>query len=94
MFAEEKTRLSHNDPFTIIEYIRSSIEILMNMKIEENELEHQKNITKDQDSELDLSMQEPPKDYERMLQSLEAEIRNHIRVNPTLFIDVYISQRN
>ena len=29
------------DGFTLIDYIKSSIEILMNMKIEENELQQQ-----------------------------------------------------
>jgi hypothetical protein len=36
MFSKEKKAMSHIDGFTLIDYIKSSIEILMNMKLEEN----------------------------------------------------------
>lgn len=36
-FKEEKEQMKNVDGFTLIDYIKSSIEILMNMKIEENE---------------------------------------------------------
>ena len=35
ILAEERDRLRETNPFTILEYIKTSIEILMNMKIEE-----------------------------------------------------------
>jgi hypothetical protein len=37
MLGKERKRLREVDPFTIIDYIKTSIEILMNMKMEENE---------------------------------------------------------
>ena len=35
MLKQERDKLRDTDPFTILEYIKSSIEILMNMKMEE-----------------------------------------------------------
>ena len=35
ILAEERERLRETNPFTILEYIKTSIEILMNMKMEE-----------------------------------------------------------
>ena len=35
MLAEERERLRDTNSFTILEYIKTSIEILMNMKMEE-----------------------------------------------------------
>jgi hypothetical protein len=35
MLKQEREKLRDTDPFTILEYIKSSIEILMNMKMEE-----------------------------------------------------------
>ena len=43
MLWEERERLRETDPFTILDYIKTSIEILMNMKMEEHEAEMQKN---------------------------------------------------
>ena len=37
MFEQEKAKLRQVDPHTVIEYIRSSVEILMNLKQEEFE---------------------------------------------------------
>jgi hypothetical protein len=39
-FKQEKKAMGEVDGFTLIDYIKSSIEILMNMKIEENEAHH------------------------------------------------------
>jgi hypothetical protein len=39
-FKQEKLQMMEVDGFTLIDYIKSSIEILMNMKIEENEQHH------------------------------------------------------
>jgi len=36
-FKQEKQSMMHVDGFTLIDYIKSSVELLMNMKIEENE---------------------------------------------------------
>lgn len=40
-FKIEKKSMLEVDGFTLIDYIKSSIEILMNMKIEENDQHHQ-----------------------------------------------------
>ena len=83
---KEKERLESCDPFLVIEYIKSSIEILMNLKLEDHELDidSAKNDldspTITENSLSDTQNVEPPKDYEAMLQKLEAEIRCHIRV--------------
>jgi hypothetical protein len=71
--SKEKERLVGQDPFLIIEYIRSTIEILMNLKMEE--LQAKKN-----EEEANSTNHDTPQDYEQMLQKLEAEVRNHIRV--------------
>ena len=59
----------------------------MNMKMEENETGDGTTKKKDKnatgvlsDTESFKSMDEPPKDYEQMLQKYEAEVRNHIKV--------------
>jgi len=36
MLAKERQKLRDTDPFTVLEYIKTSIEILMNMKMEEH----------------------------------------------------------
>ncbi len=35
MLKQEREKLRDTDPFTVLEYIKSSIEILMNMKMDE-----------------------------------------------------------
>ncbi len=87
---KEKARLIKVDPFLIIEYIKSSIEILMNLKIEEHDEsdeEHPKKKKKSATHRSSMvsvgsteSLEDPPKDYEIMIQKLEAEVRSHIRV--------------
>ena len=39
MLNKERKRLKDVDHFTILDYIKTSIEILMNMKMEENDIE-------------------------------------------------------
>lgn len=39
MLLKERKKLRDTDPFTILEYIKASIEILMNMKMEEHQAE-------------------------------------------------------
>ena len=36
MLKKERKKLKDTDPFTILDYIKTSIEILMNMKMEES----------------------------------------------------------
>jgi hypothetical protein len=42
MLKEEREQLKDIDPFSIIEYIKSSIEILLSLKLEEQEKELKK----------------------------------------------------
>ena len=80
MLGKERKRLRDVDSFTILDYIKTSIEILMNMKMEENDSGKEDKGTKRKKSAMldrsgssnvlmsDLescrSMDEPPKDYE------------------------------
>lgn len=79
--AEERSTLLTTDPFLIIEYIKTSIEILMNLRVEElvSLREHQKVLNESTTSA--VTPKEPPKDYEEVIQGLEGETRTHIRVN-------------
>ena len=78
----------------IVGYIKSSIEILMNMKLDETEykLREEKyyptsrpyfkrndRVLKEAEKSC-VSDYEPPKEYEIAIQKLEADARNHIRV--------------
>ena len=73
---KEKDRLKGTDPFLIIDYIRSTIEIIMNLKAEA--------VVGTNHESKDNSMQANPRDYEQMAQKLEEEVRNHIRVHASL----------
>ena len=66
---EEKENLKNQNPLTIMEYIKSSIDILIDLKVEER-LENMKRAS-DSDDE---------NDYESLLRKLESDIRAHIRV--------------
>ena len=46
MLALERKKLKDTDSFTILDYVKTSIEILMNMKMEENENSDTSNINK------------------------------------------------
>ena len=74
-FKTEKENLKSINPFVILEYIRTSIEIIMNMKLDNEKNQVESN------SKASL---EPPSEYESIIQKLEAEIRNHIRVEQQL----------
>ncbi len=77
---EERLSLKDTEPLLLIEYIRSSIEILLNMRSEENALIKLKEDVKSVTSETP-SIKEIPKVYEEQIQKLEEEVRSHIRVN-------------
>ena len=63
---EEKETLKKTSSFTILEYIKNSIDILVDIKIEEK-------LNKSKNNEEEY-------DYESMLKKLEADIRSHIKV--------------
>lgn len=92
----ERDRLDKQDSLTVIEYIRSSIEILLHMNRDEGDSakeardsrghHHQqqfKNLEDAAPSDFSSTFQSidfPPKEYETQLQAYEAEVRNHIKV--------------
>lgn len=67
--------------FTIIDYIRSTVEIIMNLKAEEvkESLNSQQVVG---------STENPPIEYEQLLQNLEAEVRSHVRMEQQLKLNV------
>ena len=75
----EREKLKELDEFTVLDYIRSSIEILMNLKIEEHEGDGEP-----QRSKLKVPKEESQTDYEETIQKLEADVRNHISVEQQL----------
>lgn len=119
LLAKERKKLRDAEASTLIEYIKTSIEILMNMRLEEYSMIQQQQLAKNKkggtgkfkeppkiqkpgmnNTGLPLvashrgvggdntassqssfvSLDEPPKDYEMMLQKYEAEVRNHIKI--------------
>jgi len=73
----------------LIEYIKSSIEILINLKVEEkiNALKENKEKSLQSNNKFQTSNYEDDdeiNDYEKLLRQLESEIRNHIRVTHIL----------
>ena len=80
----EKENLKKLNPTLILEYIKSSIEILINInvhkKIEEFKLKSSRaNITEYTEDDVNI--------YEKSLRQLEAEIRNHIKVDYLLIVE-------
>ena len=69
-------------PLELIEYIKTSIEILMNLKLEELEMQRKEARIRDEDESLSSIQTKdgPPQEYEEIIQKLEADIRTHIRV--------------
>lgn len=104
MLGKERKRLKDVGAFTILDYIKTSIEILMNMKMEENggegsgsgisEEQKLRKLAKKKesgiisDTESMKSLDEPPKDYEQMLVKYEAEVRNHIKIEQQLKLHI------
>lgn len=88
MLLKERQKLKDTDPFTILEYVKTSIEILMNMKSDETKKgdsarkqPSKRGAVVVSDSESILSGGEgPPAAYEAQLVKYEAEVRNHIKI--------------
>jgi hypothetical protein len=66
---EEKEALRKCDPFTIIKYIKTSIDIIIDLKVEEK---------------IENSHSEEDNDYETMLRKLEGDVRGHIKLEHQL----------
>eukprot|EP00831_Metopus_contortus_P040709 TRINITY_DN31892_c0_g1_i2.p1 TRINITY_DN31892_c0_g1~~TRINITY_DN31892_c0_g1_i2.p1 ORF type:complete len:347 (+),score=72.02 TRINITY_DN31892_c0_g1_i2:1-1041(+) len=78
-YESEKSVLLDKDPLLILEYIKSSIEIIMNIKAEDACPDSFRG---------EITPREPPKDYELIIQKLEAEVRSHIRVEQQLKLHI------
>jgi ABC-type lipopolysaccharide export system ATPase subunit len=74
MLNEEKEKLRKTSPLTIIDYIRNSIDILIDLKVEEK-LEAIKKLNLSDEEE-----EEKQNEYEVLLRKLESDIRIHIKV--------------
>lgn len=72
MLTKEREKLRDTDAFTVLEYVKSSIEILMNMKMDEAKPH--------QDSAASLPAEDLSAEFETQLQKYEAEVRNHIKI--------------
>ena len=72
----ELERLKEINVFNVIEYVKESIDIYVNFKIEEAKVSFDKNINL-QNTEEEI--------YEKMIKKLEADIRNHIKVKNKIF---------
>ena len=78
----EREKLRNTNSKLVIEYIKSSIDIVINIKVEEriNDL-NAKLALKEQSCEISsIEECEPINEYEASLRHLEGEIRNHIKV--------------
>jgi hypothetical protein len=71
---KEKEKLLKTNPLLILDYIKSSIEILINMKVQEKLQTTVQSRNSEEISDDDINV------YEKELRHLEAEIRSHIKV--------------
>ncbi len=74
----EKSALNSTDSFVLLDYIRSSVEMIMTMKLEDLQASALNIPTTTKDETATVG------EYEAMLQRLEAESRNHIRTEQQL----------
>ena len=77
-------------PFTLIEYIKSSIEILIDLKVQEKLLEK---ILKRQENSSDIP-EEETNEYEKLLRKLEGDIRSYIKVKYKIINKIYFMLKN
>lgn len=103
---KERDRLVKLDSLTVLDYIRTSIEILMQLKNDDGketpkEGGRSHRFARDGDlnggaaSEFNSTFQSldfPPKEYETQLQVSEAEVRNHIKVEQQLKLHIEVLQ--
>lgn len=84
---EEREKLGDASLKALINYVKTSIEILMNLKVEDYmTIKNQEKQASKQNEATTLSQSssrmsvEPPQDYEEVIQKFEADIRKHIRI--------------
>jgi hypothetical protein len=75
----EKEKLMKSSSLILLDYIKSSIEILVNIKVQE-QMDLKKVRSTSDNNLLSTNEEESCKEYEKLLWQLESEIRNHIKV--------------
>ncbi len=75
----EESALHGTDPFVIIEYVKSSIDILLNCQMEKAMQMAEAKREETNESSYNKGNDSPPQDLEKLTQGLEAEVRLHIR---------------
>ena len=75
----EKEKLMKWSSLILLDYIKSSIEILVNIKVQE-QMDLKKVRSTSDNNLLSTNEEESSKEYEKLLWQLESEIRNHIKV--------------
>ena len=75
----EKEKLMKSSSLILLDYIKSSIEILVNIKVQE-QMDLKKVRSTSDNNLLSTNEEESSKEYEKLLWQLESEIRNHIKV--------------
>lgn len=101
----ERDRLVQLDSLTVLDYIRTSIEILMQLKNNDEDKDNSKEggrsyrLARDADggaaSDFNSTFQSldfPPKEYETQLQIYEGEVRNHIKAEQMLKLHIEVLQ--
>jgi len=88
---EEKDRLLEASIQGLINYIKTSIEILMNLKVEEylelkKKQKREKNLEQERSQDSARISTEPPQDYEEVIQKFEGDVRKHIRIEQQMKI--------
>ncbi len=84
-YQAEKSRLDSTDPFIVLAYIQESVEMIMNLRLDSDS--GSDSVSASQKSG-GASLSDPPRDYEAMLQKLEAETRGHVRTEQLLKLQV------
>ena len=72
-------KLMKSSSLILLDYIKSSIEILVNIKVQE-QMDLKKVRSTSDNNLLSTNEEESSKEYEKLLWQLESEIRNHIKV--------------
>jgi len=99
---KEQARLMETETLALVEYIKTSIEILLNLKMDSSahtkqSFRQNRVDTEGTTSQLDNSHVtsssnftsvngQPPKAYEEMIQKLESDVRSHIRIEQQIKI--------
>jgi hypothetical protein len=80
-FNEERSKLKEINILTIIQYIKESIDILVGLKVEQAKTQMEKEAKKKQKSQNNsLTGESTSEDYEKVIRKLEADLRNHIKL--------------